>query len=80
MQLGFGFNGHPAKIIAEGPVAVGPPVVAIEGGRGERLAGDRSRNWLKNGITQTQEGKAFRLENEWLAGDRGGWDAQINND
>ena len=38
------------------------------------------RNWLRNGVTQTQEGKAFRLELEWLASDRGGWDADIYND
>ncbi|MCF7674604.1 MAG: hypothetical protein K9N23_12955 [Akkermansiaceae bacterium] len=42
------------------------------------LAG--GRNWLKNGITQTQDGKSYRLENEWLASDRGGWDAQIYNE
>jgi hypothetical protein len=38
------------------------------------------RNWLLNGVTQTQEGKAFRIEMEWLASDRGGWDAEIYND
>jgi len=52
--------------------------IATPSGPAPELAGDR--NWLKNGITQTQEGKAFRLENEWLASDRGGWDAQIYND
>ena len=35
------------------------------------------RNWLLNGLNQTQEGKSFRLELEWLASDRGGWDADI---
>ena len=38
------------------------------------------RNWLLNGVTQTQEGKAFRLEMEWLASDRGGWDPEIYQD
>jgi hypothetical protein len=38
------------------------------------------RNWLLTGVTQTQEGKAFRLEMEWLASDRGGWDPEIYND
>jgi hypothetical protein len=52
--------------------------IATPTGPAPALAG--GRNWLKNGITQTQEGKAFRLENEWLASDRGGWDAQIYND
>ncbi len=52
--------------------------IATPTGPAPELAGDR--NWLKNGVTQTQEGKAFRLENEWLASDRGGWDAQIYND
>ena len=33
--------GHAAKIAANGTVAVGPPVVAIEGGSGERLVGGR---------------------------------------
>ena len=42
------------------------------------LAGDR--NWLRNGVTQTQEGKSFRLEIEWLASDRGGWDEDIYTD
>ena len=42
------------------------------------LAGDR--NWLRNGVTQTQEGKSFRLEVEWLASDRGGWDRDIYTD
>ena len=31
---------HAAKIIADGTVAVGPPVVAVEGGGGERLVGE----------------------------------------
>ena len=42
------------------------------------LAG--GRNWLLNGATQTQDGKAFRIEMEWLASDRGGWDAEIYTD
>ena len=42
------------------------------------LAGDRT--WLRNGVTQTQEGKSFRLEIEWLASDRGGWDPDIYTD
>ncbi|MBN8457418.1 MAG: hypothetical protein J0M04_06205 [Verrucomicrobia bacterium] len=52
--------------------------IATPSGPAPDLAGDR--NWLKNGITQTQDGKSFRLENEWLASDRGGWDVQIYND
>jgi hypothetical protein len=36
-----------------------------------------SRNWLLNGVNQTQEGRSFRVEREWLASDRGGWDADI---
>jgi hypothetical protein len=39
-----------------------------------------SRNWLKNGITQTQDGKSFRLENEWMLSDIGGWDTEIYSD
>ena len=39
-----------------------------------------NRNWLKNGVTQTQDGKSYRLENEWLLSDREGWDAVIYND
>lgn len=35
------------------------------------------RNWLLNGINQTQEGKAFNIEREWLASDKGGWDPDI---
>ena len=38
-----------------------------------------NRNWLRNGITQTQEGKAFTLELEWLASNPGGWDADLYN-
>ena len=33
-----------------------------------------NRNWLFNGVNQSQEGKAFRIEWEWLASDPGGWD------
>ena len=46
------------------------PVPSLAGGR----------NWLLNGVTQTQDGKAFRLEMEWLASDRGGWDPEIYQD
>ena len=42
------------------------------------LAG--GRNWLLNGVTQTQEGKSYRIEMEWLASDRGGWDEDIYKD
>lgn len=38
------------------------------------------RNWLHNGLTQAQEGKSFRLELEWLASDREGWDKDIYDD
>ncbi len=40
------------------------------------LAG--TRNWLRNGCTQDQEGKhAFTLQLEWLASNEDGWDSQI---
>lgn len=52
--------------------------IATPSGPAPQLAG--GRDWLLNGVTQTQEGRAFRLENEWLASDRGGWDPQIYND
>jgi hypothetical protein len=35
------------------------------------------RTWLLNGVTQTHEGKSFRIEREWLASDQGGWDEDI---
>jgi hypothetical protein len=35
------------------------------------------RNWLLNGVTQTQEGRAYRIEREWIASDAGGWDNDI---
>jgi hypothetical protein len=35
------------------------------------------RNWMLNGVTQTQEGASFRIEREWLASDPGGWDPDI---
>jgi hypothetical protein len=38
---------------------------------------DEGRNWLLNGVTQTQEGNAYRIEREWIASDAGGWDADI---
>lgn len=40
----------------------------------------QDRNWLLNGVTQTQEGRSFRIEREWLASDRGGWDPEIYTD
>jgi hypothetical protein len=52
--------------------------IAAPSGPAPTLAG--GRNWLLNGVSQTQEGKSFRIEMEWLASDRGGWDAQIYND
>ena len=36
-----------------------------------------NRNWLRNGVTQEQDGKAFRIEIEWLASNPGGWDADL---
>lgn len=52
--------------------------IDIPNGPAPELAG--TRNWLLNGVTQTQDGKAFRLEAEWLASDREGWDSDIYND
>jgi hypothetical protein len=52
--------------------------IANPSGPAPSLAG--GRNWLLNGVTQTQEGKSFRLELEWLASDRGGWDPEIYQD
>jgi hypothetical protein len=52
--------------------------IDIPNGPAPELAG--TRNWLLNGVTQTQDGKAFRLEAEWLASDREGWDPDIYND
>lgn len=52
--------------------------ISTPSGSAPSLAG--GRDWLLNGVTQTQEGKSFRLELEWLASDRGGWDPQIYND
>lgn len=52
--------------------------IASPSGPAPSLAG--GRNWLLNGVTQTQEGKSFRLEMEWLASDRGGWDPEIYKD
>jgi hypothetical protein len=40
----------------------------------------QGRNWLLNGVSQTQEGRSFRIEREWLASDRGGWDSDIYED
>jgi len=52
--------------------------IDIPNGPAPELAG--TRNWLLNGVTQTQDGKAFRLEAEWLASDREGWDPDIYKD
>ena len=52
--------------------------IDIPNGPAPQLAA--TRNWLLNGVTQTQDGKAFRLEAEWLASDREGWDPDIYND
>lgn len=38
------------------------------------------RDWLFNGVTQTQEGSSYRIEREWIASDRGGWDPDIYTD
>jgi hypothetical protein len=35
------------------------------------------RTWLLNGVTQTQEGSAYRIEREWISSDPGGWDEDI---
>lgn len=35
------------------------------------------RNWLRNGVTQNQEGKSYTIEMEWLASNPGGWDPDI---
>jgi hypothetical protein len=35
---------------------------------------------LLNGVSQSQEGKSYRIEMEWLASDRGGWDEDIYKD
>jgi len=40
---------------------------------------DEGRDWLLNGVTQTQEGSAYRIEREWIASDAGGWDSDIYN-
>ncbi|MEY4245952.1 MAG: hypothetical protein RLZZ245_3537 [Verrucomicrobiota bacterium] len=47
-------------------------------GRQPSLSDDR--NWLYNGATQTQEGNSYRIEREWIASDRGGWDPDIYDD
>ena len=49
--------------------------ISAPSGPAPALAGGRT--WLLNGVTQTQEGNAFRIEAEWLASDRGGWDPDI---
>ena len=35
------------------------------------------RNWLRNGVSQTQEGKSSTIEIEWLASNPGGWDEDL---
>ena len=40
----------------------------------------QDRDWLLHGVTQTQEGRSYRIEREWLASDRGGWDPDIYQD
>jgi hypothetical protein len=52
--------------------------ISVPNGPAPELAG--GRNWLLNGVTQTQDGKSFRMEMEWLASDRGGWDPDLYND
>jgi hypothetical protein len=52
--------------------------ISTPSGPAPALAG--GRNWLLNGVTQTQEGKSYRIEAEWLASDRGGWDDDIYTD
>ena len=52
----------------------------IDTPRGPVPALANGRNWILNGVTQTQEGASFRIEREWLASDRGGWDKDIYDD
>jgi len=52
--------------------------ISVPNGPTPELAG--GRDWLLNGVTQTQDGKSFRMEMEWLASDRGGWDPDLYND
>lgn len=52
----------------------------IDDPSGEPPALAQDRTWLLNGVTQTQEGRSFRIEREWLASDRGGWDPEIYTD
>jgi hypothetical protein len=47
---------------------------------GRQPALSDGRNWLYNGVTQTQEGGSYRIEREWIASDRGGWDSDIYDD
>jgi len=51
----------------------------IDNPSGSQPGLDEGRNWLLNGVTQTQEGSAYRIEREWLASDAGGWDSDIYN-
>ncbi len=52
----------------------------IDNPSGDPPALAQDRDWLLNGVTQTQEGRSFRIEREWLASDRGGWDPDIYED
>jgi hypothetical protein len=52
--------------------------VANPDGNPPALSGGRT--WLLNGVSQTHEGKSFRIEREWLASDPGGWDEDIYKD
>lgn len=51
--------------------------ISSPSGPAPALAG--GRNWLFNGGTQEQEGRSYRIELEWMASDRGGWDPDIYN-
>jgi hypothetical protein len=37
----------------------------------------RDRNWLRNGVTQEQDGRAYAIAIEWLASNPGGWDSDL---
>jgi hypothetical protein len=52
--------------------------ISIPSGPAPSLAGGRT--WLLNGVTRTQEASSFRIEAEWIASDRGGWDPDIYTD
>jgi hypothetical protein len=44
---------------------------------GRQPALGNGRTWLLNSVSQTQEGKSFRIEREWISSDAGGWDEDI---